>query len=149
MTASAQDVVEAVFTRLTADNTFNTSMGGSASIKGRIYHQIALQNDALPLCVFDVVDVRVRRAFVAAGTKIIYEFDLHFDIFVSRASGTAAAGGAGVLEEELFARIDSHALDMSANDLDRGVVLFTRRGVRTIEEDVIRISSDARVHGAT
>ncbi len=143
MTASPQDVVEAVYARLTGDSALNTALGGSASVAGRVYHQVAIQNDAMPLLIFDVLDVQLLRSF---GTTIGYQWDLHFDLYVDRAAGTAASGGAGTIDEHLFDRIDDQAL--VASGLDRAVMLFTRRGVRTIEEDAIRVSSDARVFGA-
>ena len=61
--SSPQNVVEAVYTRLTGDSTLNTSLGGTASTAGRVYHQLARQNDTLPLLIFDVLDVRILRAF--------------------------------------------------------------------------------------
>ena len=142
--SSPQNIAEALRARMIVDGALNTNLGGNATTPGRIYHQLGKQNDARPHLVFDVLSVRVSRYM---GTRITYETDAHFDIYVDRELGTAAALGAGSLEENLFANLDAFALTVTG--MDRGVVLFTSRGVRSIEEDTIRISSDARVIGTT
>ena len=136
--SSSQNVVEAVYARLTIAGALNTDLGG------RIYHQLAGQNAVLPLLVFDVLSFPLVRTF---GNNLTYTAEIHFDIFCERDVGGAAALGAGTLEEDLFANLDNQSLTVTG--LDRGLVLFTDRGVRTIDEDTIRTSSTARLTGTT
>ncbi len=134
-----QDVIEALQTQLTGSTP-------SLAAKGitKFYHQLAKQNDPLPYIIHDLLDVRMARAF---DGKISYEWDVHFDIFVDRSIGTAAATGGGSIAQALFDDLDE--VEMTVVGLDRGLVLFNRPGGRTIEEDAIRVSSDARIFGTT
>lgn len=136
--SSSQNLVEALLTQLTTagGGAFNTLMGG------RIYHPMAPQGTALPLLVFDVLDYPLRRHF---GGSYTYEAEVHFDIWQNIDEGTAGATGVGPLEETLFLILDGVSLTVSGQD--RGLILVTNRGVRTVEEDGIRISVDATVTG--
>lgn len=134
--STTQNIAEAIVERITGSD-LDTALGG------RFYHQAAKHNDTLPLLIFDILAYPVERHFNGA---ISYRAQIHFDIWVPRSTGTAAAGGAGNLEELLFDRFD--AVDLFVEPF-RGTCLFTDHGYRTIVEDTILISSDALVRGTT
>ena len=115
----------------------NTALGG------RIYEIQAPPNAELPLLVFSIVSDQPLRHF----GKTTWSAQVHFDLFVSRDVGMAAANGAGTIEEFLFAALENASLTVTGQD--RGLILTTQRGPRQIDEDAIRISLDAEIVGTT
>ncbi len=139
--SSVQNLVEAIRVKLTADQAPGTLYD---KLGGRIYYQNAKQNDPLPLLVYEVIEFSPLRHF---GDKFTYTGRVRFVIYQKKETGGAATSGAGSLEEDLFALLDRFELTIAGQD--RGLVLFTVRGVTTIEEDDIRVEGEALVRGTT
>jgi hypothetical protein len=135
-----QNVVNGLFTTLDGSGASFSDLVG-----GRIFHQQAEQNIVLPLLVFEVATSDPQPHF---GTLITTLVDVRFDIWTDIDAGTATAStGAGEIEQALFDLLQGFELTVTAHD--RGLLLFTVRNVRSIEEDAIRITDDARIHATT
>ena len=135
-----QNVINGLYTKLSGSGASFTDLVG-----GRIYHQQAPQNDPLPLLVFEVTTTEPQPHF---GTLITTIVDVRFDLWTDIDAGTSTAStGAGVIEQALFDLLQG--FELTVTDHDRGLVLFTVRNVRSIEEDAIRITDDARIHATT
>ena len=50
------NLVDGIYSHLTADNTFNTVVGGSASVAGRLYHGQGPTDPTAPYAVYFIVD---------------------------------------------------------------------------------------------
>lgn len=135
-----QNVVNGLYTKLSGSGASFSDLVG-----GRIFHQQASQNAALPLLVFEVVTTEPQPHFGALITTLV---DVRFDIWTDIDAGTSTAStGAGAIEQALFDLLEGFALTVV--DHDRGLLLFTVRNVRSVEEDAIRITDDARIHATT
>ena len=132
----SQAVRNAIATKLVAD----TSSGSLYDkVGGRIYDMQAPQDTALPLLVFEVIGNQPARWMGAKGQELLVRFTIYGD----KGTGMSATTGAGTIEQSLFNLMDEFALTVSGHD--RGLLLFTNRGIATVQEDAIAITSEARV----
>ena len=108
------------------------------------YHMTAPDNVALPTLVWDVVSTEVEKGF---DNFHIARITVQFDIYSRLEAGVSAAASAATIEDALFAQFDETAL--AATSWDRGLILFQTRGVRFVDEDGLRVTSEAVITGRT
>jgi hypothetical protein len=131
-------VVKAFYEKLTSDSAFNTSLGGSASSAGRIFHGIAPANSTYPLAVFNLVLPEVQSTF--ADTKTQSNFTFRVDIFTRKTLSS----------DNLFAASDRlntllHKQSFAVTDNGTADCLIVSDGQLIPEEDFIRMTTDILV----
>lgn len=88
MSVTQVDILDALYTRLTGNSTFNTAMGGNVTTAGRIRFGVANRDEAFPYCVITFVSGIERRALGEAG----YDYTLQFSIYDDTEAGARAVG---------------------------------------------------------
>lgn len=133
MSATAQDIVNALYTKLTAD----TSAGSLYdSVGGRMYHGEAPPSASLPLLIYNVIDNPVLHNYGNTTQQMLVQFD----IYGKKLLGAAALGS---IEAKLIALLDKVAI--APTGFDRGIISFQSRYAATVEEDAWRITDEATI----
>jgi hypothetical protein len=135
MSALPQDIVNALYTKLTASQVAGTFY---AAVSGRIYHGEAPPSAALPLLVYNVITDEVLHNYGTTTQIATVQFDLYGD----KALGAAALADA---EGKLYTLLDKVAI--TPTGFDRGIIKFTARYGASVEEDAWRITDEATITG--
>ena len=80
-------VIEALYTYLTADSTFNTAIGGTASSAGRLFYVTSPRQTDFPFVTYEVVSNRDEMPMMSQAS---YSASIGFAIYESKAAGPRA-----------------------------------------------------------
>ena len=88
MAIAELNIVDGIYSYLTADSTFNTAIGGTASAAGRLYHGQTPTNatPTTPYVVYFIIDTVDEDSFDKDGFNI----SVQFSIWDTKASGARA-----------------------------------------------------------
>ena len=87
MSVTTAKLIDGILTFLTADSSFNSAIGGSASAKGRLGHLEVVQNETFPYAVMTIVSGTPEDTFTSFGERTLVQFDL----YESKQAGPRAA----------------------------------------------------------
>ena len=131
-------VVKAFYEKLVSDTPFNTSMGGSGSTAGRVFHGIAPADSTYPLAVFNLVNPEVESTFT--DTKTQSNFTFRVDIFTRK---TLSSDNLFAASDRLNALL--HKQSFAVTDNGTAECLIVSDGQLIPEEDFIRMTTDILV----
>jgi hypothetical protein len=134
---SAIELAEALQAKLIADTSEGTFYD---AVGGRIYQAEAPENlTSYPYCVWQFLGSDQLRCY---GSVMMHVANIQFDLYGTKVAGITALGD---IETKLFTLLEG--VSLTPTGFDRGKVLFTRRGETTIDEDAIRVMSEATITG--
>lgn len=141
MAVTTGNILNGLYAYLTADSTFNTSIGGDASTAGRIRYGLADQEEDAPYVVYDVIDDTF------AGTETFDKQGFHMRVQF-RIYGDPHTDPADLMdvEDNLRARLHRAAPFAVTGHKITGSVRDQMRGPFR-EEDVWRIDADYMIDG--
>lgn len=70
------DITIGLFDHLTADNAFNSAIGGNASTAGRLRFMLADKSETYPYCTYNIISVNDDSNMTTDGYKIRFQFDI-------------------------------------------------------------------------
>ena len=127
----SQDVVKAFYDQLISDQTSGSFYD---RVSGRIYELEGPTNAALPLAVFSLITSPYADTFDGSSVK---DYTFQVDIYGRKRAGMSAAGA---INTALFTLLDRQTITVPNND--DGLVRCLIQGVRTVEDDAVRIRSE-------
>lgn len=131
----SQAILEGLHTKLTAAGTFNTS------VNSRVYQFPGPDNVKLPyLSWFQVVSNSNPTQTNETGHFVRIQLDLYGKRAQSPLDTQNGWEVLGDIEEELYDLLQKTDLTVSGHD--RGRVRFVSRGVRSVEDDTLRITDE-------
>jgi len=125
---STQAIVDAIYAKLTADQTSGSVY---SDVGGRIYEMRAPQDAALPLLVFTVIPESV--PLIASDNT---DAEVQIDLWGHVRLGAKAIGDINDKLDALFNRVA-----ITPTGSNAGMTQVIDPGLRTIEEDAVRITS--------
>ena len=131
-------ILDGLFTFLTADSTFNTLIGGSASTAGRITSGKAKENEDFPYVVMDTVSDVGNDTFDKDG----YLMRIQFDLYESESAGKRACWD---ILDTLVARL--HRKKFTVVDHDQMAAQYDSKLGPFAEGETWRIAADFRIEG--
>ena len=144
MALDQQDIMDAIYTRLSGDHEFNTALGGTDSAAGRIYDTEAPANrrgaepistSVLPLCLFTLISGIPIPTF---DDSDLWRMILQVDLFGIRGV-TNGVKAVRDIADHLLARLDR--VSLSVTGFNKVAAFNQDQGAPVIEEDVIRQTS--------
>jgi hypothetical protein len=133
----SQSILEALYAKLNGSGaSFANDVGG------RIYETEAPINATYPFCSVLTVATPITRNMDGGNNK---RQRVQIDLFATRGSGGESLGD---INTKLFALLQGVTLTPVTGH-DRGVVTCIEEGIRTMDEDVIRIMSEWQIQGTT
>tara|TARA_R110000824_G_scaffold157256_2_gene330689 strand:+ start:95 stop:523 length:429 start_codon:yes stop_codon:yes gene_type:complete len=87
MAISLVNVVGGLYTWLTTDSDFNTAIGGSSGVAGRLYYGLAPKGAALPLVMYEVT---ANRDEIPTMSEASYAVTVEFEIVETKEAGPRA-----------------------------------------------------------
>ena len=87
MAVSLVPVIEALYSYLTGDSTFNTAIGGSASAAGKLYYGTVPKDTEFPFVTYEILDNRDEMPTMSEAS---YSMSIGFLIFESKEAGPRA-----------------------------------------------------------
>lgn len=135
------DVIDSLFTYLTADSTFNTALGGQSSKAGRIWFAQPKRNATFPYCFYDIID---NSAEVDTFADDSYRMRVQFTVYDTATSVKGARTVADIIDK-LRARLHRARFTVTGHQ-QMGAALDNERGpVR--EEQTWRMDADYMITG--
>ena len=135
------DVIDSLYTHLTGDSTFNTALGGSASVKGRLRFSQPERDLTFPYCFYDIIDDTSELDTFADDS---YRMRVQFTVY-DQATTTTGARSVAVIIDKLRARLHRASFSVTGHD-QMGAQLDIERGpVR--EEQTWRMDADYFISG--
>jgi hypothetical protein len=80
-------VIEALYSYLTADSTFNTAIGGDASTAGRLFYVTSPRETSFPFVTYEVISNRDEMPLMSEAS---YSASVGFAIYETKAAGPRA-----------------------------------------------------------
>ena len=127
-------VADGLYTYMTADAGFNTSIGGSASTAGRLYYGQAPEGTTLPYVVFFAIDNRDETPTMSESS---YAVSVQFSIVEEAAAGPRACLD---ISDKLRARLNrstfgitDHTMMAATVENERGPVMDDRTYLQTCD----------------
>jgi hypothetical protein len=138
MTVAHADVYDALYSHLTANSTFNTSLGGDASTAGRLAWGRSLPDDAFPRAVLTIVDGGNFDAFDKDG----FDVRIQVSIWGDEAGGARAVQ---VIGDQLMARLNGASVSATGHQIITPISDVLRGPY--IEEETWRVDMDFIIQG--
>mgnify|MGYP006404495023 FL=1 len=126
MAVSLVPVIEALYSYLTGDSTFNTSIGGSSSAAGKLYYGMAPKDTEFPFVAYEILDNRDEMPTMSQAS---YSMSVGFLIFESKEAGPRACLD---INDKLNARINRQTFSITGHTM-LAATLEVERGPEDID----------------
>lgn len=117
MTVVQANVLAGLYTHLTGDAAFNTSLGGDATTAGRLYWDLAPEGTAYPYAVMSVIASLPRDTFTDEG----FDYRIQFSIFDDADAGPKSCV---TIADNLHARLHRQTFTITGHDLESAFELI-------------------------
>lgn len=138
MAVAQANVLDGLYSYLTADSTFNTAIGGSGSAAGRISFGVADFEETLPYVVFNMVSA----TFADTMDKGGYEYRVQFTAYDDTEAGPRAVAD---LMDKLRTRLHRQQFSVTGHSNMTAVEDAPRGPFK--EDDIWRMDADYFIRG--
>lgn len=139
MAVAFANVYSALWSHLTGDSDFNTSLGGNAFTTGRVYYEQQVPDEpTLPYAVMSVVD----NVWADAWDKQGYRARVQVTVWTDEDDGVVSPQ---TIIDELRARVHRVTFAVTGHDNMAAVIDITRGPLK--EDDAFRMDADVLLRG--
>lgn len=131
-------IMDGLFAYLTGDSTFNTLIGGTASIAGRLINGLAKEDETFPYAVMNTISDVKNDTFDKPG----YLIRVQFDLYEAKASGVRACWD---ILDTLVARL--HRKKFTVVDHDQMAAQYDTKLGPFSDDRTWRITADFLIEG--